>query len=483
VRSLPKPQNDTSIMSKQHPKSLFDLVVPAESVHPSFKTLRTMEGSCCARGMLDNIYQSFEDPDGNFVEQFQTTGFDARFFELYLFAYFSRSGYEIDRSHPNPDFLITRDGLTVAVEATTVNPPTSGVLKDYGKTIADLSPQEMREYMRNELPIRFGSPLFSKLSKRYWDLPHCRAKPFVLAIEAFHDSDALGRPDNALMAYAFGITTTGSWDDDGILNIATAEIEEHSLGPKTIPSNFFAQPDAEHVSAIVFTNSGTQAKFSRMGYHHGIDCDEVEITRWGFCYTPDLNAIDPTFFSYNLDEPPLVESWGQGLVVMHNPRCHHPLPRDFFVDAIPAYVDDGQIATEHRSWHPYTSKTVTRHFGGAKAELAKYFPPRTPYVSVSPISCEEFRRVCGNVECGGPSRQEAGWFTDASLSFLGVLVHDVKDDDWGYIVLARDQCHQFRAIGDNFVMSSRDEAREELQIRIAKLLSVPQRFFPQEKGT
>jgi hypothetical protein len=30
----------------------------------------------------------YEDPDGNFIEQFQTTGFDARLWELYLFAMF-----------------------------------------------------------------------------------------------------------------------------------------------------------------------------------------------------------------------------------------------------------------------------------------------------------------------------------------------------------------------------------------------------------
>ena len=75
--------------------------------------------------MLEDVYQTFPDPDGNFVEQFQTTGFDARFFELYLYAYFSRSGYEVYRSHPKPDFLVKRQTEAIAVEATTVNPSTS----------------------------------------------------------------------------------------------------------------------------------------------------------------------------------------------------------------------------------------------------------------------------------------------------------------------------------------------------------------------
>src|SRR5438046_2696103 len=101
-------------------KTLFEPVVAPEKLNPHFEQIRTFPGAECARWMFDDVYQSFSDPDGNFLEQFQTTGFDARCFELYLFAYFSRSGFAVDRSRPNPDFLVSREGLTVAVEATTV---------------------------------------------------------------------------------------------------------------------------------------------------------------------------------------------------------------------------------------------------------------------------------------------------------------------------------------------------------------------------
>jgi hypothetical protein len=471
-----------SIMPTRRPKSLFDVVAPEKELHHSFEILRTAENARCTRGMLEDVYQDFEDPDGNFLEQFQTTGFDSRFFELYLFAYFSRSGYQVDRSHPNPDFLVTRGDLTVAVEATTINPSTSGVLKSHGRTVAEVSPAESLEYAQNELPIRFGGPLFSKLGKRYWQLPHCRDMPFVLAIEAFHEVDSLSLSDNALMTYVFGLTTKASWTTDATLDITTERVEEHRLGPKVIPSNFFGQPDTEHISAVVFTNSGTHAKFSRMGFHHGIECDEIEMTRYGFCYTPRSDAMDPTFFSYNLDEPPFVEPWGQGLVVMHNPNSRHPVPRDYFVDAIQAYLEDGVIVTEHRSWHPYTSKTVTFYFGGAKKELAEMFPKRKPIVSVSPISRDEFQRACNNAGYGVPSTQEHGWFSDDTGSFLGVVVHDVEDNDWVYVVLARDQYFQFRAIDVESGLPFRDMAREALQLKIAQLLSSPQRIFPHEKS-
>lgn len=71
------------------------------------------------------------DPDGNLVEQFQTRGFDARTFEIYLHALFTEAGHVIDRSHDRPDFMITRDGLTVAVEAVTANPQPSKAYQPY----------------------------------------------------------------------------------------------------------------------------------------------------------------------------------------------------------------------------------------------------------------------------------------------------------------------------------------------------------------
>lgn len=67
-------------------------------------------------------YDTFHDADGNFVEQFQTHGFDARVFELYLQAYFETLDGHVERP-ARPDFLVTCGGVTVAVEATTSNPP------------------------------------------------------------------------------------------------------------------------------------------------------------------------------------------------------------------------------------------------------------------------------------------------------------------------------------------------------------------------
>ena len=221
-------------------KTLFVPCAPVERLDPRFQTTATWPGAAPARAMLDDVYQCFEDPDGNFLEQFQTTGFDARLFELYLSAYFSRSGYTIDRTHGAPDFLVSRGETNVAVEATTVNRSQSGPLAGR-KQIADLAAHELYTYQDQELPIRFGSALFSKFKKRYWELEHCADKPFVIAVQAFHDEEAHGFADSALSQLLYGIRQSAQWSAQGELQIDSKRVDRHEVEGKVVPSAFFAQ--------------------------------------------------------------------------------------------------------------------------------------------------------------------------------------------------------------------------------------------------
>lgn len=125
--------------------------------------------------MLREVYADFNDPDGNFIEQFQTTGFDQRTFELYLFAAFKQAGLAIDRRHGRPDFSLSKDGFTICVEAVTAN-SASGP-KPYSPVPQPRTSDQVADYLQNEVPIRLGSPLFSKLSKRYWELAHVASNP------------------------------------------------------------------------------------------------------------------------------------------------------------------------------------------------------------------------------------------------------------------------------------------------------------------
>lgn len=454
-------------------KTLFVPVVSSEKLNPSFKLLMDQPSYHPARTMLDHIYQGFIDLDGNFLEQFQSTAFDARFFELYLFAYFSKSGFEIDPTYQRPDFLVTRNGLTVAVEATTANP--SGAKHSERNVLpSELSPEEYSHYLVNELPMKFGGPLYSKLNEEYWKLEQCEGKPLVLAIEGFFNEESLGFSENPISEYLYGQRQSADWTNDGVLEIQTESVESHTSGSKTIPSNFFEQPRAEHISAVVFTNSGTHAKFTRMGFQQGFGNDHFEVIRRGFSYTPDPDAKDATFFSYCLSQPPLVESWGQGVVVNHNPNALFPLPKDFFPGAVQAYIEDGQYKADITDWHPFVSQTISLHF-----EKARPAPITVPRAFVLPIAEKDFRDAFPLETSNMSINTEEGWFTDESESFLGVLFRDRIDHDWGYVILARDEHFIFRAIDTVHSMQTRETARQELQLAIAGRVMQSQRIFPQ----
>lgn len=459
-------------------KSLFRLVVPEDKLNEGFNLIRTAANSEPARRMLDEIYQEYQDLDGNFLEQFQTTGFDNRVLELYLFAYFSRSGFEIHREYAIPDFMVERDGLIVAVEATTVNAPRKGVVKEHGRSARDVSEEDTGDFYGNEIPIRFGSPLFSKLNKKYWELEHCRDVPFVVVIEAFHERDAHWLSDASLINYLYGLKHIASWNVDGSLNIRRENVESHQLGEKVISSNFFGQEQTENISAVVFTNSATSGKFSRMGYHHGYGNDTVYMSRTGFWFNPQPFARDPTLMSFDLAKPPFVESWGQGLVVFHNPHCKHPVPREFFIGAVQGYVEDDLFIAEHADWHPITSQTISVYLGPGKRELDG-MPGMQPRVAVGAISKDDFIKMCPvRLGEGHPFGDEHGWYADETWSFLGVVFHDNSAADWGYAVLGRNQHFVFTCVDVDSGITSRDQARADLQFKIAKLLASPQRIFP-----
>jgi hypothetical protein len=68
---------------------------------------------------------------------------------------------------------------------------------------------------------------------------------------------------------------------------------------------------------------------------------------------------------------------------------------------------------------------------------------------------------------------------DETESFLGMVVQHKADQDWGYVILARDEHFQFRAIDTAASKLSHLIARRELQFAISNLVAGAQRIFPQ----
>jgi hypothetical protein len=340
-------------------------------LHRDFLRLASDLAHGPARAILLELEKRFNDPDGNFVEQFQTNGFDARTFELFLFAMFEDEGHSIDRSVERPDFMLSKSDLTVAVEAVTANRP-GGKAVPYSPLGPDRSEEELLHHLRNDLAIKIGSPLFSKLNKRYWELPHVAGKPFVLALECFHEDGSLGHSSAPVEQYLFGTRHTWYRDEAGQLVIVPETVREHR-GYKTIPSGFFNQPDAEHISAVLFCNTGTIAKFNRMGHQRPSSKSRyVHMFRFGAAHRHDDNATMPDPFLYEVGDPEWVETWSEGTVLIHNPNALHPVPSGWFgAGAETRLQPDGQVvATFSRDgFMPYWSHTHLIPFSVTRKQI------------------------------------------------------------------------------------------------------------------
>ena len=434
---------------------LFDPVVPLEERHPAFEHIRTDPVCFGGRQMMSAVFATFEDKDGNFIREFQTGGFDARVFELYLHAYFSQSGYEIDTTHQRPDFVVERDGVRVAIEATTSGRPEPFVVED----LIEPNDEEIARKQRDEMPVRLGSPLYSKLKKEYWKLKHVAGLPFVIAIEAFHDTTALFFPGGVLANYLYGLQHTPMFGADGTLTISATPIGTHDRpGKEPIPSNFFALPGAEHVSAILFTNSGTYGKFNRMGIQAGHQRGDVAVLRSGTCCDHDPNAAKPASFKYEVKQRPTIEPWGEGIEVYHNPNALIPLPRQFFRHAADSILDaNNQVSSLVPDFHPYMSHSIS--FRDPSVPLVQEVDGITIDL-LSELEFNEFKPMTEQEAAFLESfAEEVEWLGDRSRFAIASILRHFEDQDWNAVVATRDPLGVFRPVDILCDFSSRDEAR------------------------
>ncbi|MEE1657612.1 hypothetical protein VB618_15505 [Microvirga sp. CF3062] len=337
------------------PLDFFTPVVAWERLHPDFLKVVELEGFSSARGIIEPMMHWYEDPDGNFVEQFQTTGFDARIWELYLFAAFSEIGYQIDRSEAVPDFTCKSLGVEFCVEATTVNASREGPLA----TPPSLETNEgCLEYLREFMPLKYGSALYTKFKRKYWEKPNVKGKPLIFAIADFQGGPSMIMTRSGLPIYLYGYDYSWHKDETGRLHIAPRQVEKHQWGTKEIPSGFFNQPGAENISAVVFNNSGTISKFLRMGMLAGFGSPGVALVREGKAVDHDPNATEPLNFTHLVNSPDYNETWVEGFDVFHNPNALHPLEEWLLPGASHHWLlPDKQMLSHTPDWQPLGSMT------------------------------------------------------------------------------------------------------------------------------
>lgn len=327
----------------------------------NFKVVRDNPlGFSGAMQLVNEVFNSTKQIDKDFKIQFQTKGFDARIWELYLLATFQEFGFQIIREKEAPDFeLIIPADKKIFIEAVTSNPEFNKEIDDKLQIISKIKDKDIQAYiedLRQSTLIRIAGALFNKYKMNYWERDWVKGYALVLAVEAFHHSFALDITDSSLVGYLYGFENSWYHDEDGQLVIETFEKTEHTDGKKTIPSNFFSLPGAENISAVMFSNSGTISKFNRLAKLKGYSHPSTIMVREGTFYDHDPNATAPLRFKYIVGRNGPVETWREGLSIYHNPNAIHKLSEKdfpgilngFYKDYFYAYVPD---------FHPFVSIT------------------------------------------------------------------------------------------------------------------------------
>lgn len=342
---------------KGKPVDFFSPLVPTEKLNSSFEKLTTLEGYSPTLGLIKPMMKWYEDADGNFIEQFQTTGFDTRFWELYIFAMLIEARFELDKTTAIPDFCARNVLGRICVEATSVNPS----LDREGKCVPPPpldTPEQMQEFQRNYMPIRFAGPLTAKLSKKYWERDNVSGLPILLAIQDFHAPGSMIYSRTALPIYLYGMDWDSHHAANGQLIITPRPVVTHQWGDKIVKSGFFNFAGAENISAVITNASATISKFNRIGLIAGFGSKRVRMTRTGTVLNNDTHASSPTTFFHDVNSPDYTETWMEGLDVYHNPNAIHPLNPEMLPGAAHhRLLENGQLQSTVPGWHPFGSTT------------------------------------------------------------------------------------------------------------------------------
>lgn len=338
---------------------LFSPVVPPEKLNATFDFVRQGDHWIPARSIMSEMMRHYRDVDGNFVEQFQTSGFDARVWELYLYAALLEIGLFVSKPEPAPDFLVTDGRSKVFIEAVTINSTSGEPIPRPEDAPILRSPEDILKLNKTKIPIKFRNALWSKLKRKtpYWTLPDVQGFPLVFAIADFHEKQSMAWTSTGLLHYLYGLSHDFWWDEDGNLIISSKPFEVHEYDGKSVPSGFFLQPGAENISAVIFSASGTMSKFNRMGRLAGFGHPDQLMMRVGFKHKHDENAAVPEWFLIEVEPGKAIETWAEGISMYHNPNALHPVDSAMFPGIAHHFFEDGKIVSVLPEFHPYSSHT------------------------------------------------------------------------------------------------------------------------------
>lgn len=336
---------------------LFSKVLNPKQVSPLFQMLQSDEFYSPAKAVIREFAKYFIDCDNNFVDQFQSlNGFDSRVWEFFLLCFLREEGFTINKDYAVPDFFVEKFEEKVAIEAVIVN----RIDKHYKNTIPDANIDEMFAKLDNDIPLKFGSSLFSKLkhtyeNKKYWEIDHVKGCPFLIAIEDFHEDMSMCWSFPGIISILYGIEqNVQEIDGEIVLTTSNGKMFIKANGIDIVP--LFQDQNFENISAVLFSATGTLSKFNRMGKQAGLGSPNIHLLNTTCCYNHDTNALFPNFEARIVDED-CNERWGDGVAIFHNPLAKLPLDPSLFPNVAHHFYESGQLHSSIPEHHVMSSFT------------------------------------------------------------------------------------------------------------------------------
>src|SRR5882724_758422 len=146
----------------------------------------------------------FEDRDGKFATEFQTT-FNSSFWELYLFACLKQMGFGVDFRHHAPDFVASKGGDEVCIEAAIASHALGALAEWEGQNASERKEITRDSVIAATIP-RIANALGSKhkrFTEGYAQLEHVQGRPFVVAIAPFDQPMTYLQTDQAMRNVLF----------------------------------------------------------------------------------------------------------------------------------------------------------------------------------------------------------------------------------------------------------------------------------------
>lgn len=335
--------------------SAFELRVPLAQCNERFLLIREHPAHRCTRRLIDEILLRFTDKDGEFVKRFQTTEFEARLWELYLFSCLEEAFVTLDTIHNRPDFSCNSEGRSFFIEAATTNPPPNGASPSLDAEIEG----DLRSAADLHM-MRVMRAVCQKVAKDYPSLPWVNGKPIGIAVAPFHGPTSLHFTESSLQQYLWGIEPRfESEQTTAEQTRRLARVDRRTIAGREVEFGWFQHSESSSVGAILYSITATISKFHRMAVEKGYaEEDDFRLVHSGVAFDADPDAYSPMMFSYVVKPTLNGELWADGLSIIHNPRAQIPFPVGVFRSGMETLMIDGRLVNSRPSFHPYSSQTM-----------------------------------------------------------------------------------------------------------------------------